>query len=52
MPTEEKSSDKLVDIDTSGPGADVDVAETKDQETVEIKEEQSNEETTKNHKHN
>ena len=48
MPTEEKSSDKLVDIDTSGPGADVDVAETKDQETVEIKEEQSNEETTKN----
>ena len=48
MPTEEKSSEKLVDIDTSGPGADVDVAETKDQETVEIKEEQSNEETTKN----
>ena len=48
MPSEEKSSDKLVDIDTSGPGADVDVAETKDQETVEIKEEQSNEETTKN----
>ena len=48
MPNEDKSSEKLVDIDTSGPGADVDVAETKDQETVEIKEEQSNEETTKN----
>ena len=48
MPNEDKSSEKLVDIDTSGPGADVDVAETKDQETVEVKEEQSNEETTKN----
>ena len=48
MPNEDKSSEKLVDIDTSGPGADVDVAETKDQETVDIKEEQSNEETTKN----
>ena len=48
MPNEDKSSDKLVDIDTSGPGADVDVAETKDQETVDIKEEQSNEETTQN----
>tara|TARA_R110002020_G_scaffold34505_13_gene104908 strand:+ start:721 stop:1728 length:1008 start_codon:yes stop_codon:yes gene_type:complete len=48
MPNEDKSSEKLVDIDTSGPGADVDVAETKDQETVEIKEEQSNEETTTN----
>ena len=47
MPNEDKSSEKLVDIDTSGPGADVDVAETKDQETVEVKEEQSNEETTK-----
>ena len=48
MPNEDKSSEKLVDIDTSGPGADVDVAETKDQETVDIKEEQSNEETTQN----
>jgi len=48
MPNEDKSSEKLVDIDTSGPGADVDVAETKDQETVEVKEEQSNEETTQN----
>ena len=48
MPNQDKSSEKLVDIDTSGPGADVDVAETKDQETVEVKEEQSNEETTKN----
>ena len=48
MPNEDKSSEKLVDIDTSGPGADVDVAETKDQETVEVKEEQTNEETTKN----
>ena len=48
MPNEDKSSEKLVDIDTSGPGADVDVAETKDQETVDIKEEQSNEETIKN----
>jgi len=48
MPNEDQSSEKLVDIDTSGPGADVDVAETKDQETVDIKEEQSNEETTKN----
>ena len=48
MPNEDKSSEKLVDIDTSGPGADVDVAETKDQETVEVKEEQSNEETIKN----
>ncbi len=27
MPNEDKSSEKLVDIDTSGPGADVDVAE-------------------------
>ena len=48
MPNEDKSSEKLVDIDTSGPGADVDVAETKDQETVEVKEQQSNEETTQN----
>ena len=48
MPNEDKSSEKLVDIDTSGPGADVDVAETKDQEIVDIKEEQSNEETTQN----
>jgi len=48
MPNEDKSSEKLVDIDTSGPGADVDVAETKDQETLDIKEEQSNEETTQN----
>ena len=48
MPNEDKSSEKLVDIDTSGLGADVDVAETKDQETVDIKEEQSNEETTQN----
>ena len=48
MPNEDKSSEKLVDIDTSGPGADVDVAETKDQDTVEVNEEQANEETTKN----
>ena len=48
MPNEDKSSEKLVDIDTSGPGAEVDVAEKKDQEIVDIKEEQSNEETTQN----
>ena len=48
MPNEDKSSENLVDIDTSGPGAEVDVAEKKDQEIVDIKEEQSNEETTQN----
>ncbi len=48
MPSETKPSEQLVDIDTSGPGAEVDVAEKKDQEIVDIKEEQSNEETTQN----
>jgi len=48
MPSEAKPSEQLVDIDTSGPGAEVDVAEKKDQEIVDIKEEQSNEETTQN----
>ena len=48
MPNDNKSSEQLVDIDTTGPGAEVDVAETKDQETIEVKEEQSNEETIKN----
>ena len=32
MPEEEK---KTVDIDTSGPGADIDIEETKDESVVE-----------------
>ena len=40
MPEEEtkKPSEKSVDIDTSGPGAEVDVAEPKDESVVETKE--------------
>ena len=40
MPEEEKQkpSEKAVDIDTSGPGVEVDVAEPKEEAVVETKE--------------
>ena len=41
MPEEEK---KMVDIDTSGPGADIDIEETKDEAVIET--EAPKEETT------
>ena len=46
MPEEEK---KTVDIDTSGPGADIEIEETKDEAVVETeapKEETTEQETT------
>ena len=43
MPEEEK---KTVDLDTSGPGADIDIEETKDEAVIEQLEEKKEQETT------
>ena len=43
MPDEEK---KTVDIDTSGPGADIDIEETKDESVVETEAPKQETETT------
>jgi len=48
MPEEEKQEEKTVDIDTTGPGAEVEVIEEKqDQQEVEVKDEKTTEDTTK-----
>ena len=41
MPEEKKPSEKLVDIDTSGPETDVAVEEVKEEAVVETKEEET-----------
>jgi len=43
MPEEEK---KTIDLDTSGPGADIDIEETKDEAVIEQSEENKEQETT------
>ncbi len=37
---QEQENDKMVDIDTSGPGADVELEEQKQEDIVETKEEE------------
>ena len=44
MPEEEK---KTVDIDTSGPGADIDIEEKKDEAVIEQPEQETEKETDK-----
>ena len=46
MPNEEKEKEKTVDIDTSGPDAEVSIEEVKDESVIETKE--TNEETNEN----